>query len=67
MRIGYVRLSPEDPTRQVQRQALQGAGCRRIFEEHARGRTTLRPQRAAAGLKALRAREAFHRSPAAYA
>ena len=54
MRIGYARLSEEDQALPLQRQALQAAGCERVYEERARGQTTRRPQREAC-LQVLRA------------
>jgi hypothetical protein len=65
MRIGYVRLLPEDRARQVQRQALQGAGCRRIFEEHARFGVS--PSTLYRNLPESPGREPSSESPAAYA
>ena len=54
MRIGYARLSEDDQALPLQRQALQAAGCERVYEERARGQTTRRPQREAC-LRVLRA------------
>jgi DNA invertase Pin-like site-specific DNA recombinase len=45
MRIGYARLSEEDQTLPLQRQALQKAGCGQVYEERARGKTTRRPRK----------------------
>jgi DNA invertase Pin-like site-specific DNA recombinase len=53
MRIGYARVSTEDQTLDLQRDALKRAKCRQIYEEHASGKTTVRPELEAC-LKALR-------------
>lgn len=45
--IGYARVSTWDQTTQLQMDALQSAGCQRIFEETASGTRTDRPQMAA--------------------
>lgn len=37
MKIGYARVSTEDQTTQLQIEALEGAGCERIFQETASG------------------------------
>ncbi len=34
MKIGYARVSTEEQNLDLQRQALQGAGCETIFEDH---------------------------------
>ena len=53
MRLGYARLSTDDQTLDLQRDALTRAKCRQIYEEHASGRSPARPQLDAC-LKALR-------------
>src|SRR5271166_2576734 len=53
MRIGYARVSTDDQTLDLQRDALKRAKCRQIYEEHASGKTTIRLQLEAC-LKSLR-------------
>ncbi|MDE0240651.1 MAG: recombinase family protein [bacterium] len=48
MLVGYARISTRDQSAALQRDALQGAGCERIFEETASGAQRGRPQLAAA-------------------
>jgi DNA invertase Pin-like site-specific DNA recombinase len=44
MKIGYARVSTEDQNLDLQRQALEAAGCCRIFEDHGiSGTATSRP------------------------
>lgn len=44
MLIGYARVSTEDQTLEVQRQALSAAGCGRIYEEKISGAFRARPE-----------------------
>jgi DNA invertase Pin-like site-specific DNA recombinase len=44
MRIGYARVSTEDQTLDLQRDALKQAKCRQVYEEQATGKSTGRPQ-----------------------
>jgi DNA invertase Pin-like site-specific DNA recombinase len=44
MRIGYARVSTDDQTLDLQRDALKRARCREIYEEQASGKNTARPQ-----------------------
>jgi DNA invertase Pin-like site-specific DNA recombinase len=53
MRIGYARVSTEDQTLDLQRDALKRAKCRQVYEEQATGKNTGRPQLEAC-LKGLR-------------
>jgi DNA invertase Pin-like site-specific DNA recombinase len=53
MRIGYARVSTEDQTLDLQRDALKRAKCREIYEEQATGKNIGRPQLEAC-LKSLR-------------
>lgn len=48
MLVGYARTSTRDQTPALQRDALEAAGCERIFEETASGAQRDRPQLAAA-------------------
>src|SRR5262245_58430032 len=52
-RIGYARVSTEDQTLDLQRDALRQAGCIDIYQEHASGARATRPELAAA-LRACR-------------
>jgi DNA invertase Pin-like site-specific DNA recombinase len=53
MRVGYARVSTDDQTLDLQRDALTRAKCRQIYEEHASGKSAARPELEAC-LKALR-------------
>ena len=53
MRSGYARVSTEDQTLDLQRDALKRAKCRQVYEERATGKNTGRPQLDAC-LKSLR-------------
>ncbi len=44
MRIGYARVSTEDQTLDLQRDAMKQAKCREVYEEQASGKNTGRPQ-----------------------
>ncbi len=48
MKVGYIRTSRKDQNPDLQRDALQAAGCERIFEEHISSRKETRPQLVAA-------------------
>ena len=52
-RIGYARVSTDDQQLDLQRDALQQAGCVTLYEDVASGKNTARPDLAAC-LKALR-------------
>ena len=56
MRIGYARVSTDDQTLDLQRDTLKKAKCGEIYEEHASGKNTVRPQLEAC-LKSMRAGE----------
>jgi DNA invertase Pin-like site-specific DNA recombinase len=53
MRIRYARVSTDDQTLDLQRDALKRAKCRHSYEEHASGKKTARPELDGC-LKALR-------------
>jgi DNA invertase Pin-like site-specific DNA recombinase len=44
MRIGYARVSTDDQTLDLQRDALKRAKCREVYEDQASGKNTVRPQ-----------------------
>ena len=44
MLIGYARVSTEDQDLTLQRTALKGAGCQRIYEEKISGAQRARPE-----------------------
>src|SRR3954454_14127945 len=44
MLIGYARVSTEDQDLALQRSALKGAGCKRIYEEKVSGAKRARPE-----------------------
>ena len=44
MKIGYARVSTDDQNLDLQRDALERAGCGRIYEEHKSGKSLDRPQ-----------------------
>ena len=43
MKIGYARISTAEQNLDLQRDALNGAGCERIYEEQASGKNAERP------------------------
>lgn len=53
MNIGYARVSTEDQSLDLQRDALSAHGCGQLYEEHASGKNALRPE-LEQSLKALR-------------
>jgi DNA invertase Pin-like site-specific DNA recombinase len=44
MRIGYARVSTDDQTLDLQKDALKRSKCREVYEEQASGKSTERPQ-----------------------
>src|SRR6266436_946647 len=44
MRIGYARVSTDDQTLDLQKDALKRARCREVYEEQASGKSIDRPQ-----------------------
>ena len=44
MRIGYARVSSEDHTIDLQKDALKRGRCRETYEEHVTGKNTATPQ-----------------------
>lgn len=44
MIIGYARVSTDDQNLDMQLDALDAAGCERVFKEHASGKNTERPE-----------------------
>lgn len=53
MRIGYARVSTDDQSLDLQLDAMKRAKCRQVYEEHASGKNTIRPELEAC-LKSLR-------------
>ena len=53
MKIGYARVSTAEQNLDLQRDALEGVGCKRIYGEQASGKNTERPALTSC-LKALR-------------
>ncbi len=43
MLIGYARVSTQDQSLELQRQALSQAGCQKVLEDHVSGAQTERP------------------------
>jgi len=43
-RLGYVRVSTDDQNTELQVDALRRAGCHRMYEDKASGKSTVRPQ-----------------------
>jgi Resolvase, N terminal domain len=58
MPVGYARVSTEDQTIDLQKDALRRARCRETYEEYATGKNTARPQLEAC-LKSLREGDTF--------
>jgi DNA invertase Pin-like site-specific DNA recombinase len=58
MRIGYARVSTDDQSLDLQRDQLKRAGAESIYEEHASGKNTERPELEAC-FKALRQGDAL--------
>jgi DNA invertase Pin-like site-specific DNA recombinase len=58
MRVGYARVSTEDQTVDLQKDALTRSRSRAIYEEHATGKNSARPQLEAC-LKSLREGDTF--------
>ena len=54
MKVGYARVSTDDQSLDLQRDALKKAKCGQISEKHASGKNTVRPQLDAC-LKSMRA------------
>jgi DNA invertase Pin-like site-specific DNA recombinase len=44
MKIGYARVSTKDQSLDLQKDALEEAGCKKIYSEHISGAKTERPQ-----------------------
>jgi len=43
MRVGYARVSTDDQTVDLQKDALTRSRCREIYEEHVTGKNAARP------------------------
>jgi len=59
MNIGYARVSTEDQTLALQSDALKASGCEALYEEHASGKNTERPELENC-LKALRSGDTLY-------
>lgn len=59
VKIGYARVSTDDQTLDLQLDALKRVGCKTVYQEHASGRDTSRPQLQAC-LQAIRAGDTLY-------